>query len=103
MAKNRLARENQVVQTMITVYCRKKHHQKTLCPECDQLLKYAKERIDHCPEGDEKRFCSNCAIHCYNPQMSERIRAVMRFSGPRMLLYHPIMAIRHLAASHLSR
>jgi hypothetical protein len=27
--------------------------------------------------------------------MREKIRAVMRFSGPRMLLYHPITAIRH--------
>lgn len=28
-----------------------------------------------------------------------KIRAVMRFSGPRMLLYHPILAIWHLICS----
>ncbi len=28
--------------------------------------------------------------------MKEKIKTVMRFSGPRMLIYHPIMAIRHL-------
>jgi hypothetical protein len=28
--------------------------------------------------------------------MRERIREVMRYSGPRMLLSHPLMAIRHL-------
>ena len=28
--------------------------------------------------------------------MREKIRAVMRFSGPRMLLYHPVLAVRHL-------
>jgi hypothetical protein len=28
--------------------------------------------------------------------MREKIREVMRFSGPRMIFHHPIMAIRHL-------
>ncbi|MCL4190388.1 MAG: nitrous oxide-stimulated promoter family protein, partial [Thermoguttaceae bacterium] len=27
--------------------------------------------------------------------MRERIRAVMRFSGPRMMLRHPLLALRH--------
>ena len=44
---------------------------------------------------ETKTFCSNCKVHCYRPDMRERIRAVMRFSGPRMLLYHPITGIRH--------
>ena len=29
----------------------------------------------------------------------EKIREVMRFSGPRMLFYHPIIAIRHVLES----
>jgi hypothetical protein len=33
---------------------------------------------------------------CYTPDMRERIRAVMRFSGPRMLLHHPWLALMHL-------
>ena len=28
--------------------------------------------------------------------MKERIRTVMRWSGPRMMLYHPIAAVRHI-------
>ena len=28
--------------------------------------------------------------------MREKIRQVMRFSGPRMLFHHPIAAIRHV-------
>lgn len=28
--------------------------------------------------------------------MRERIRRVMRYSGPRMLLYHPLEYLRHL-------
>lgn len=28
--------------------------------------------------------------------MKERMREVMRYAGPRMLLYHPVAALRHL-------
>jgi len=31
--------------------------------------------------------------------MREKIREVMRFSGPRMLFHHPIAAIRHVVES----
>ncbi|MDR2525428.1 MAG: nitrous oxide-stimulated promoter family protein, partial [Oscillospiraceae bacterium] len=35
---------------------------------------------------------------CYRADMREKIRAVMRYAGPRMLLHHPVMAIRHFIA-----
>jgi hypothetical protein len=28
--------------------------------------------------------------------MREKIREVMKFSGPRMIFHHPIMAIKHV-------
>ncbi len=28
--------------------------------------------------------------------MREKIRAVMRFSGPRMIFHHPVAAVRHV-------
>lgn len=40
------------------------------------------------------------SVHCYQPQMREQIRQVMRYSGPWMLFHHPVMAIRHLIESH---
>ena len=40
------------------------------------------------------------SVHCYQPQMREQIRQVMRYSGPRILFHHPVMAIRHLIESH---
>lgn len=43
-----------------------------------------------------KTFCSNCRVHCYKPEMREKIREVMRFSGPRMIWYHPMAAISHV-------
>lgn len=90
-------REKEMVSQMIALYCRKQHHSKGgLCPECAELAEYARQRSDKCPFMETKTFCSNCKVHCYKPQMREKIRAVMRFSGPRMLLYHPAAAIRHL-------
>lgn len=53
-------------------------------------------RLDRCKFGNEKPTCKKCPIHCYKPDMREKMRAVMRWAGPRMMLYHPKEAIRHL-------
>ena len=89
-------REKETVSLMIALYCRKHHGGRELCPECAALDTYARLRSDKCPFMETKTFCSNCKVHCYKSDMREKIRAVMRFSGPRMLLHHPIMAIRHI-------
>ena len=93
-------REKQMVSQMIALYCRRNHHTHgELCPECSALRQYACSRSEHCPFMETKTFCSNCRVHCYKPDMREKIRAVMRFSGPRMLFSRPIMAIRHMVES----
>ncbi len=93
----RIAREKKTVQKMIHLYCRKNHKPEgTLCPACQDLLDYAIFRMDHCPYEEEKPTCANCPIHCYRPDMREKIRQVMRYAGPRMLLYHPLLTIQHL-------
>lgn len=94
-------KEKQVVGLMIGVYCHGNHRtpRGSLCPECQALADYAAQRVDHCPHMETKTFCSNCKTHCYKPAMREQIRAVMRYSGPRMLLYHPVLAVRHLIES----
>lgn len=89
-------REKRLVSQMIALYCRKNHGGKVgLCPDCAALDAYARQRSDQCPFMERKTFCSNCRVHCYRPDMREKIRLVMRFSGPRMLLVHPVAAIRH--------
>lgn len=89
-------REKETVSLMISIYCRKKHGGRALCPECKALNDYARRRSDACPFMQTKTFCSNCRVHCYNREMREKIREVMRFSGPRMIFHHPIMAVRHV-------
>ena len=92
--------EKKVVSEMIALYCHKNHHTKDgLCEECAALEQYAHTRSDHCPFMENKTFCSNCKVHCYAPDKREQIRKVMRFSGPRMLFVHPVMAIRHMVLS----
>ena len=93
-------REKEMVRAMIALYCRKKHGTgKGLCPECESLLEYACQRSDCCPFMEIKTFCSNCKVHCYRPEMRQKIREVMRFAGPRMLFVHPVAAVRHLIES----
>lgn len=97
--KSKREREKETVSLMIAIYCRKKHGYKTLCPDCAALDAYARLRSDKCPFMESKTFCSNCKIHCYKKDMREKIREVMRFSGPRMIFRHPLMAIRHIIES----
>lgn len=96
MKKQRVAHEKKVVELMIRIYCRKKEKNASLCPDCEELLRYAHARLDRCPFGKKKSSCKKCTVHCYKPAMRERMRLVMRFSGPRMMLYAPWEALRHL-------
>lgn len=93
---SRIEQEKQTVEQMIRLHCRKKEGNETLCPQCREVLEYAHARLSRCPFGEKKGTCRLCTIHCYKPEMRERMREIMRWAGPRMLLYHPVAAIRHL-------
>ena len=93
---NKIEREKYTVSLMIQLYCRKKEGNKTLCNDCRELEEYAHKRLSACKYGEQKTSCKKCLTHCYRKDMREKIREVMRFSGPRMIIHHPIEAIRHL-------
>lgn len=95
-AGRRLAREKRTVELMIRLYCRRKEGNTALCSSCAELLAYAHARLDRCPFGNNKPVCKHCRVHCYKPAMRERVRRVMRWAGPRMILFHPVEAVRHL-------
>ncbi|MGC8916746.1 MAG: nitrous oxide-stimulated promoter family protein [Thermoanaerobaculum sp.] len=92
----RRKREEKTLSAMVWLFCRVHHDGQGLCPSCQKLLAYAHQRLDRCPFGDGKPTCVHCPIHCYKPEPREAVRQVMGFSGPRMLLVHPILALRHL-------
>ena len=91
-----MTRVRKTVGVMIALYCRQQHGSKKLCPECAELLTYAEERLEKCPFQEGKTVCSLCPVHCYQPAMREKIRAVMRYSGPRMMHRHPMLALFHI-------
>jgi hypothetical protein len=89
--------EVRTVAAMMHIYCRAHHGTAgNLCRDCAGLLAYAEERIEKCPFGIDKPVCNTCTVHCYEPDMREQVREVMRYAGPRMMGRHPILAIRHL-------
>lgn len=93
--KSKIEREKRIVETMIRSYCSGKHGGGGLCDSCSELLEYARLRLDSCPHGERKPFCSRCATHCYAKARREEIREVMRYSGPRMLWIMPLEFLRH--------
>jgi hypothetical protein len=83
---------------MIGMFCASRHGLRIQdCEACSRLLAYAVVKIDACAFHDFKPACNECRVHCYSPEMREEIRAVMRFAGPRMMLFHPILGSLHLA------
>ena len=93
-----LEKERKTIAVMIRIFCCAHHEtgKKTLCTQCSDLLDYAEERLRRCPFRENKGACSKCRIHCYKPEMREQITRVMRYSGPKMLSRHPLLAVDHL-------
>ncbi len=96
-AQSRLTREAKTMEVMVSIYCHDLHGtQNGFCDECTELVEYAHGRLDKCPYQEGKTTCASCPIHCYKPALRDRMRIVMRHSGPRMLWRHPIMTVLHL-------
>ena len=91
----RMTRESATAAVMIAIYCQNHHESDGLCPDCKELLAYARERLEKCPFQEGKTTCAKCPVHCYKPDTREKIKAVMRYSGPRMLYRHPVLTVYH--------
>ncbi len=97
MLFSRIHREKVTIQKMIEIYCTMNHSTNgSLCIECSELLGYAHKRLEYCPYSNDKPACNKCPIHCYRRDMREKVKKVMRFSGPKMIFRHPFLAIMHL-------
>lgn len=99
--------EKKLIPVMIRTYCRGNHKTerkaegvkgKELCSKCKELAEYAEFKLEKCPFKKNKGFCSFCKIHCYKPEYRAEMKAVMRYSGSRMLFSHPIFALSHVVA-----
>lgn len=92
--------ERETVREIVKIYCHGHHHKRAageeLCADCQKIADYADERIAKCPRMDIKTFCNVCPIHCYAPKERAEIQQIMKYGGPRMLLHHPLMTLRHM-------
>lgn len=95
---SRMRREARTVTAMVHRYCRDHHNSgnSTLCSACADLLRYALVRLQHCPFRHRKGTCAKCPVHCYSEKQRHRIKAVMRYAGPRLLWTHPWLSFLHL-------
>ncbi len=87
--KVRLEREKRVVDKMIGMYCFAIHNEPDLCKSCQELKDYTYKRLLNCPFAEDKPVCSKCKIHCYNKKQKEKIKEIMKYSGPKMFLKYP--------------
>jgi len=98
--QHRAKRELKTVSAMIRLYCLDNHGMnRDLCTDCTEIWEYAQIRVTYCPLLPDKPTCTNCPVHCYKNAMRERIKVIMRYSGPRMMWRHPILALLHFAES----
>lgn len=66
-----------------------------LCRECEATLAHGVVKRLRCPL-DPKPMCKDCPAPCYSEDHRARVRAAMRFSGPRMLLRGRLHYLWHL-------
>lgn len=96
-SQRRMARERKTFRAMLGMFCHDKHGTASgLCAACEQVHAYALERSAHCPFQADKPTCLKCPVHCYKPEMRSKVRDVMRYAGPKMMMRHPVLALLHL-------
>lgn len=103
----KVSEDKKIISTMISIYCNGNSHKANeenkvkddICPNCKRLQEYAYSKIDKCPKlkSGKKAICGTCKNNCYmqDDELSNMMKAVMKYSGPRMILKHPLMTIKH--------
>lgn len=97
--QKRREKKHEIVEKMIETYCTKQKHLNDggkLCSDCDELLNYSLQRTTRCPHVEKTLFCVNCPTPCYKPDMKEKMRIMMKYSGPRFFFSHPLIVLEHV-------
>lgn len=81
--EKRIRTDAKILRQFVKIYC-KKHHQgqdvEGYCADCGKILEYALKRDQTC-RLEPKPKCKDCKIHCYKPEMRQKIKEIMKFSG----------------------
>lgn len=99
--KNNVPKERENIRKTFGVYCNANHGTTDgkLCPKCTALLSTVMLKIQRCPYGIAKPICDACETPCFGEIPTKEFRTVMKSAQKKMLLSHPLMAVRHKIAS----
>nr|WP_245617912.1 nitrous oxide-stimulated promoter family protein [Carnobacterium gallinarum] len=56
---------------------------------------YVYSRLVSCRFGEEKTTCKKCLVHCYQEKYQRQMKRIMRYSGPKRIVKHPLLCIQH--------
>ena len=99
--QNNVPKEKENIRKTFGLYCNANHGttDNKLCPKCTALLTTVMLKIQRCPYGISKPICDACETPCFGEVPTKEFRNIMKSSQKKMLLSHPLMAVRHKLAS----
>jgi len=99
--QNNVPKEKENIRKTFGLYCNANHGttDNKLCPKCTALLTTAMLKIQRCPYGISKPICDACETPCFGEVPTKEFRNIMKSAQKKMLLSHPLMAVRHKLAS----
>ena len=99
MTNDHLEKDRKTLEAIGRIYCQAHHEGPRdaagLCPSCRGTVDDTLARTTSCPYGHQAN-CQDCDIHCQRGEARDRIREIMRYAAPRMLLRHPLMTLDYL-------
>ncbi len=98
--KNNVPKERENIRKTFGVYCNANHGTEggKLCPKCTALLSTVMLKIQRCPYSIAKPICDACETPCFGEVPTKEFRAIMKSGQKKMLLSHPLMAVKHKIA-----
>lgn len=98
--KNTVPKEKENIRKTFGVYCNANHGttDNKLCPKCTALLTTVMLKIQRCPYGIAKPICDGCETPCFGEVPTNEFRNIMKAGQKKMLLSHPLMAVKHKLA-----
>lgn len=98
-----LREEAQTLRAMVGLYCgentARREGPANAVPPAKRFSPMRSSAWPPVPTGPRSPVCAKCRIHCYRAGEKAFAREVMRHAGPRLLLAHPVLSLRHLVKS----
>lgn len=98
--KNNVPKEKETIRKTFGEYCNANHGTVggKLCARCTAVLSNVMIKISRCPYGIGKPICEQCETPCFGERFTNEFMTIMKGGQKKMLLSHPIMAVKHKLA-----